>query len=786
MSWQCTSWALREAPAPTATARLVLIALADRCQPDGRSAWPTVDTLMAEAHTSESSVKRALKALEETGCIRRGNQKLAQWDEHGNYVPDPYRSVVWECCMNVTLEHVSEKPGRQARAERAERLESVDATDGAKGAGFRGVKMTPLKNGGNKPKHRGVKMTPLDDDGQARGVTSDTSRGVTSDTPIVRTNTSKQISPLPPTEASPRTGESRDGKNQTAHIIEAASAPDEANRPMGEPDDERWQDAGPEPEERVPAGIRARWILDRLENRRAAMGLTPKPAGRRDTDAVTRLVERLDAAGEPDTSGLMERVLDHALDNGFQAKRVDTGRRFARLFDELRDDLTCDQRTLERRRRGEPAGGTGILRDPGAPHARRPHRRRHRRVHRHPRPRRQAAPRPRPGPRPGLTLHRARAPRRPQNPGRTSPPGERTIEGTPRLPRLARRQLLRRQLATGAGRMTGSTKTPEHADSCPIHESMHGRSPGEGRGMNHQEDENAEAPGMGPDGMASVHDVGAYAPQTAGRGDPIPVTVAGLPLDGEVFLTGYSRRGSDGRALSRPDGHPARFGDWKECPATVSCLLPTFQSKGKGAGTAVGIYDLKHEKDIGLQDAVAGLLVEATRCLIRGHGQYETSAVIGGPGIDVPFQGECDAPAPVLVDDCDPLDFGDRTPDKLRALIRSGRRGEIPEERLGCLYSWRDEGGAYEAVLGERPYKKRPQRAVILDRPLWEFYIGKMRDLFDNQTLGPLYLHLIDHWSDPDDSDTVEMINGLDAGTPALIDSILHDPDYPPSARYRQ
>lgn len=81
------------------------------------------------------------------------------------------------------------------------------------------------------------------------------------------------------------------------------------------------------------------------------MGLTPKPAGRRDTDAVTRLVERLDAAGEPDTSGLMERVLDHALDNGFQAKRVDTGRRFARLFDELRDDLTCDQRTLERRRR---------------------------------------------------------------------------------------------------------------------------------------------------------------------------------------------------------------------------------------------------------------------------------------------------------------------------------------------------------------------------------------------------------------------------------------------------
>ena len=344
MSWQCTSWALREAPAPTATARLVLIALADRCQPDGRSAWPTVDTLMLEAHTSESSVKRALKALEETGCIRRGNQKLAQWDEHGNYVPDPYRSVVWECCMNVTLEHVSEKPGRQAREERAERLENGDATDGAKGAGF-----------------RGVKMTPLDDDGQARGVTSDTSRGGASDTPIERTNT-KQITLLPPTEASPRDGESRDGEEQTDTIIDASDG-------IGVPDatadagTERWQDAEPEPEPAtgIDARTRAERLVERLQGRRAAMGLTPRPAGPRDLDAVTRLVERLDAAGEPDTSGLMEQVLDHALDNGFQAKRVDTGRRFARLFDELRDDLTCDQRTLERRRRehadaSQPAG----------------------------------------------------------------------------------------------------------------------------------------------------------------------------------------------------------------------------------------------------------------------------------------------------------------------------------------------------------------------------------------------------------------------------------------------
>ena len=456
MSWQCTSWALREAPAPTATARLVLIALADRCQPDGRSAWPTVDTLMAEAHTSESSVKRALKALEETGCIRRGNQKLAQWDEHGNYVPDPYRSVVWECCMNVTLEHVSEKPGRQARAERAERAER-DGDGNAEQAGkadrFRGVKMTPLENGGNKPKSRGVKMTPLNPEREARGVTGDTSRGVTSDTPIVRTNTSKQISPLPPTEASPRTGESRDGKNQTAHIIEAASAPDEANRPMGEPDDERWQDAGPEPEERVPAGIRARWILDRLENRRAAMGLTPRPAGPRDTrrrHSARRTARRRRRTRHERAHGTGPRPRARQRVPG-QTRRHGTPLRPPVRRTARRPDLrpanprtptqgACRRQPTHRKRHGgEPAGGTGILRDPGAPHARRPHRRRRRRADSHPRPRRQAAPRPRPGPRPGRTLHRARAPRRPQNPGRTSPPGRANDRGnsTTTAPRTA-------------------------------------------------------------------------------------------------------------------------------------------------------------------------------------------------------------------------------------------------------------------------------------------------------------------------------------------------------------
>ena len=120
--------------------------------------------------------------------------------------------------------------------------------------------MTPLENGGNKPKSRGVKMTPLDDDGQARGVTSDTSRGGASDTPIERTNT-KQITLLPPTEASPRDGESRDGEEQTDTIIDASDGTGATDATTGD-GTERWQDAEPEPE---PAtGIDARTRAERL------------------------------------------------------------------------------------------------------------------------------------------------------------------------------------------------------------------------------------------------------------------------------------------------------------------------------------------------------------------------------------------------------------------------------------------------------------------------------------------------------------------------------------------
>lgn len=175
MSWQATSWALREAPCPNASARLVLIALADRCQPDGRSAWPTIETLMAEAHCSRATVKRALHDMEELGVIRRGDQSLSCHDEHGGWLAPQWRPIVWECCMNVALEKVSEKPGKQATEERENRR----------------LKMSPQTC--EQSDSRGIKMSPQ----SSRGFTSEPSRGVTGE-PLNKKTNNITNNPLPP------------------------------------------------------------------------------------------------------------------------------------------------------------------------------------------------------------------------------------------------------------------------------------------------------------------------------------------------------------------------------------------------------------------------------------------------------------------------------------------------------------------------------------------------------------------------------------------------------------
>lgn len=78
MSVECIVWALRHAPIPrnrrdAPSLAITLVGLANHAYPDGTSAFPAVSTLTQYTRLSESTVRRALDALEELGLITPAN-----------------------------------------------------------------------------------------------------------------------------------------------------------------------------------------------------------------------------------------------------------------------------------------------------------------------------------------------------------------------------------------------------------------------------------------------------------------------------------------------------------------------------------------------------------------------------------------------------------------------------------------------------------------------------------------------------------------------------------------
>lgn len=92
MSLTALLWALDTFPADSPVERLVMVALADGADQQGRGAWPTRATIAARACCSVSTVRRILLKLEEEGWVRRGDQALALG--RGDR-----KSVVWDLAM---------------------------------------------------------------------------------------------------------------------------------------------------------------------------------------------------------------------------------------------------------------------------------------------------------------------------------------------------------------------------------------------------------------------------------------------------------------------------------------------------------------------------------------------------------------------------------------------------------------------------------------------------------------------------------------------------------------
>lgn len=90
MSIEAVSWALSTRRVATPMQRLVLIAVANHADKRGQSAWPSQETLAEYCCCSSRTIRRQLSELEESGIIRRGDQRLVSHFRGG------YRPVVYD------------------------------------------------------------------------------------------------------------------------------------------------------------------------------------------------------------------------------------------------------------------------------------------------------------------------------------------------------------------------------------------------------------------------------------------------------------------------------------------------------------------------------------------------------------------------------------------------------------------------------------------------------------------------------------------------------------------
>jgi len=94
------SWAFK-CHVGNASAKAVLVYLADRADDDGTAAYPKIATIVNVTELSERTVRTALKTLQERGFIRRGDQRYARLGKGGRNRLPQYCQIVWDLAVET-------------------------------------------------------------------------------------------------------------------------------------------------------------------------------------------------------------------------------------------------------------------------------------------------------------------------------------------------------------------------------------------------------------------------------------------------------------------------------------------------------------------------------------------------------------------------------------------------------------------------------------------------------------------------------------------------------------
>ena len=337
MSNIALSWAFR-CHVGNASAKAVLVYLADRADDDGTAAYPKIKTIVNVTELSERTVRNALKTLQERGFIRRGDQRYARLGKGGRNRLPQYCQIVWDLAVETdpaTLEWIRETHTAEQDPATMDKTVDPAATTVTENGESRDV--LP-ENAGTKPFSSTANLAGLEK-GPEPALQIPQGQHCESCTPST-------ANPAPPAL---QISQSCIYKDKTLQV-NPPSKPSFPSAPTGHlPASGATAAEGMNETEQSDDGELAEAVervLASLDEQRSKRGLTTPVPTKADRRAVTALYRRLVGQGAQWPTVAMVDALDFAMHGDWWPKRIRTGRALARHWNELVDDMIlADGRT---------------------------------------------------------------------------------------------------------------------------------------------------------------------------------------------------------------------------------------------------------------------------------------------------------------------------------------------------------------------------------------------------------------------------------------------------------
>ena len=360
MSNIALSWAFK-CHVGNASAKAVLVYLADRADDDGTAAYPKIATIVNVTELSERTVRTALKTLQERGFIRRGDQRYARLGKGGRNRLPQYCQIVWDLAVESdpstlewikethTAEHDPKTMGNTVDPAASTIMENGESKDVLpENAGTKPIPSTANLAGLEKGPEPALQIPqgqhcesctpstanlaglekgpePALQIPQGQHCESCTPSTANAAPPALQISQSciykdKTLQVNPPSKPSFPSA-------PTGHLPAsgAAAAEKNKNEQLDEDDTEIAEAAGR--------------VLASLGEQRSMLGLaTPSPT-KADRKAIIGLYRRLVDQGAQWPTLVMVDAIGFAMNGDWWPKRIRTGRALARHWDELNDDM---------------------------------------------------------------------------------------------------------------------------------------------------------------------------------------------------------------------------------------------------------------------------------------------------------------------------------------------------------------------------------------------------------------------------------------------------------------